>query len=70
MLSNRRKKVILFAIELFVIQRRIVNRTLLKSRETIISFDHDEKKKRKKFKDKVMIVISARVSDVNSFEKY
>ena len=46
------KEIILFTIKLFVIQRRIVSRTLSKSRETIISLDHNEKKKEKNLKIK------------------
>ena len=38
------KKIILLTIELSVIQRRIVSKTFSKSRETTVSFDHDEKK--------------------------
>ena len=67
MLSNSRKKVISFTTKFSIIQRSIVNKTLSKSRRTTISFDHNEKKK--ELKDEMMIVISSRVFDINSFEK-
>ena len=62
------KEIISFTIELFIIQRHIVNRTLSKSRKTTVPFNHDEKKKRKKFESEIMIVISSRVFDANSFK--
>ena len=56
-----------FTIEFFVIQRRIVNKTLSKNRKTTISFDHNKKKK---IKNEMMIVISLRASDVNLLKKH
>ena len=51
------KEVILFTIEFFVISRYIISKTISKDRRTIILFDHDEKKRRKKFKNEMIIVI-------------
>ena len=47
MLPNNRKKIISFTIELSAIHRRTVSRTSSKSRRATVSFDHDEKEKKR-----------------------
>ena len=63
------KRVISFTIKFSVIQKHIVNKTFSKVEKLQYCWIMMRRKRRKKFKDEMMIVISSRALNVNSFKK-